>query len=65
MSNIDNTIEKMQTLIDGLDRLAIAGKDLTEDQQRALMASPEFARLLKTHEELNKAFDRELGHGDL
>lgn len=64
MSNIDDTIEKMQTLIDGLDRLAVAGKDLTEDQQRALMASPEFAQLLKTHEELNKAFNKMLGDNE-
>lgn len=65
MANLDSTIEKMQTLISGLDRLADASKDLTEDQIELLMASPEFAKLLQTHEELNKAFDRELGHGDL
>lgn len=61
MTNLDNTIEKMQTLLDGLDRLADASKDLTEDQIESLMASPEFTQLLNTHKELGKAFDREFG----
>lgn len=68
MANLDTTIEKMQTLVSGLDRIREASKDLTEEQIQTLMASPEFAKLLETHEALNKAFDRDLGNtgnGDL
>ena len=64
MTNIDKTIEKMQTLLEGLDRISEASKDLTEEQIQTLMASPEFATLLQTHEELNKAFNRTIGDSE-
>lgn len=61
VKDLDTTIEKMRTLVSGLDRISEASKGLTEEQVQSLMARPEFAKLLQTHEALSEAFDRELG----
>jgi hypothetical protein len=60
-SSLETTIEKMQSLVNRLDQTIVSAQDLTEEQQQDIMTSPEFEQLLKTHNELCKAVDQELG----